>query len=40
MLCRLLVPLDSHLTIGSVVLDVFDDAVAPLINASLELASG
>ncbi|XP_065919120.1 prominin-1-A-like isoform X2 [Dysidea avara] len=29
---------NAHITIGRVVLDVFEDAVAPLINSSLELA--
>jgi len=32
--------LDSHLTIGNIVLDVFGDSVASLINSSLELATG
>ena len=32
--------LDSHLTIGIIVVDVFEGAVAPLINSSLELATG
>ena len=32
--------LDSHITIGALVLDMFEDAVAPLINSSLELAAG
>ena len=32
--------LDSHVTIGALVLDVFEGAVTPLINNSLELAAG
>ena len=36
----LLISLDSHLTIGNIVVDVFESAVAPLINSSLELATG
>ena len=32
--------LDSHITIGDIILDVFGDSVAPLINSSLELAVG
>jgi len=32
--------LDSHITIGKVILDEFEEAVNPLINSSLELAVG
>ena len=32
--------LDSHITIGALVLDMFEGAVGPLINSSLELAAG
>jgi len=32
--------LDSHITIGDIVLDVFGNSVAPLIESSLELAEG
>jgi len=35
-----LISTDSHITIGALVLDVFEDSIAPLINSSLELAEG
>jgi len=33
-------PVDSHITLGGIVLDVFGGSVAPLIKNSLELAMG
>ena len=38
--CHSLLTLDLHITIGRVVLDVFEDAVVALINSSLKLAFG